>query len=155
MVDWLCCNVHFCIEYDVEFSIVVLRRWELEWREVILLPRFGFSWPQMVLDWISCNVTFAWAQYRIVLCSSISITSEALGVGTWRSYFFFRVTFLMASDRCGLDELQCIHSYEFNVWLSTVVSFPTFSEALKVITYIEKYFFLPRSNSHGLGWFLS
>ena len=56
-------------------------------------------------------------------------------------FFFFYVPIFMASDGCELDELQFILLYEFNVELSIVVSFPTTSEALRVGTCMEKYFF--------------
>ena len=54
----MCCDVHFCVEFDVEWSIVV-----------------PFPTP-----------------------------SETLGVETWIS-FFFLLSFFMASDGGGLDEL--------------------------------------------------
>ena len=43
---------------------------------------------------------------------SFPILCEALRVGTCiEKYFFFCVPFLMASNGCGLDELQCTYTF--------------------------------------------
>ena len=56
-------------------------------------------------------------------------------------YFFFRVPILMGSDGGGLMDCNRALLYEFNIKLFTVIPFQTPSEALRVGTYVEKYFF--------------
>ena len=68
---------------------------------------FQFSWPRIDVDWMSCNVHFLGEfNFKLSIVIPFLTPSEALGVGTWRS-IFFRVTFIMASDECGWDGLQC------------------------------------------------
>ena len=98
------------------------------------------------MDWMSYNCTLLY-EFSIGLSIVVPFTtpSETSRVGTWRS-IFFRVQTLMVSDDYGLDELLSALLCECNVELSIVVPFPTCKLERASV------FFLPRSDSHGLGW---
>ena len=85
--------------------------------------------------------------FIVVPFPSLSGAFEDWNVG---KYFFFHVSILMASDGGGLMNSSCALLYEFNIKLFIVIPFKTPSEALRVGTYIEQYFFHARSNFHDL-----
>ena len=126
LLHWIQCRVFHCSSEALRVGIYGSN----------FTSAFHFSWPRMVLDWMSYNETFVWAQYRVVHCFfPFPIPSKVLGVGTLWSIFSSAFQFIIVSDVCGLDEILCALICEFNFKLFFGVPFPTPSEALGVGTW--------------------
>ena len=97
-LDELLCDC--CLSSKSSFPLLfhfhhLPRRWELERGEVFFFSSmFQLSWPRMIVNWMDCNMNFCY-EYNVELCIVVPIPtpSDALGFGTWRSIFFFRVPF--------------------------------------------------------------